>query len=79
MQSRQEDQCRKLHDKVEGLSERNRGLMLENETLQRQVSTMWMCLFISVTLYFHILGMKIDTELSNLVQNYHINRIKYIF
>ena len=45
MQSRQEDQCRKLHDKVEGLSERNRGLMLENETLQRQVLTMWMCLF----------------------------------
>ena len=36
-QARQEDQCRKLHDKVETLAEKTRGLMLDNELKQRQV------------------------------------------
>ena len=37
-QARQEDQCRKLHDKVEALAEKNRGLMLDNDLKQRQVA-----------------------------------------
>ncbi|XP_067939323.1 uncharacterized protein [Watersipora subatra] len=36
--SRQEDQCRKLHDKVEMLAEKNRGLVLDNEMKQRQLA-----------------------------------------
>lgn len=47
-QARQEDQCRKLHDKVEALGERNRGLKLDNEVKQRQVSSLSLQLVASV-------------------------------
>lgn len=38
MQARQEGQCRNLHDKVETLAEKNRGLKLDNEVKHRQVN-----------------------------------------